>query len=353
MLDGIRAISIIWVVLHHLPVSVPPWLEAIRLRGDLGVELFFAVSGFLVTRSLWQCVERAPENSKRTVLYDFFIRRTSRIFPPYYLTLLGLTVVALVADKSLYAKLQSVSDIIWSWPLYLYNYAKFHTAGDIPGALNVMWSLAFEEQFYIFIMLGFALFNKNLKGLLLMTALGSIAWRGTLAFASPESITPAQLQVYSHLRMDAIIWGCLGWMYFSHMAAWKWVRKPLTLWLSLAAALLTAGLHHLNEDVFYWSFIYTLIAPAFTFFVLLLALNRDHKLSRWLSNKILVAVGVVSYEIYLVHQVFVGAYVRFGFSKHPWLYILIVIISAILAALLFHRLFSKPVQKFIRKKYSS
>ncbi len=52
VLDGLRGLSILWVILHHVPLEMHPWIEFIRVRGDLGVELFFAISGILVTKSM-------------------------------------------------------------------------------------------------------------------------------------------------------------------------------------------------------------------------------------------------------------------------------------------------------------
>ena len=142
--DGVRALSILWVIIHHIPVGFPKWFEAIRIRGDLGVELFFTISGFLVVRSLHQSFLK----SENTARIDFLKKRFFRILPPFYITLLLIGVMSFV-DKSLYSKLLSIKDIIWSFPLFLYNYFRSVTSGTIPGTLNIFWSLCFEEQFYL------------------------------------------------------------------------------------------------------------------------------------------------------------------------------------------------------------
>ena len=90
-LDGLRAIAILWVIIHHLPGQLGPDANVIAKRGPVGVELFFAISGFLVTRSLYQCIERAAQQRRMTfaVVCDFAARRISRIWPPYFLALAG------------------------------------------------------------------------------------------------------------------------------------------------------------------------------------------------------------------------------------------------------------------------
>ena len=87
-LDGLRAFSILWVVFHHLPLRAGLlWsgLEFVRHRGELGVEIFFAISGFLVTRSLEQCWRSTATTAEATK--EFFMRRLARIWPPYYIAL--------------------------------------------------------------------------------------------------------------------------------------------------------------------------------------------------------------------------------------------------------------------------
>jgi peptidoglycan/LPS O-acetylase OafA/YrhL len=77
-LDGLRAISILAVIWYHVPELRPIWLT-----GFLGVHLFFVISGFLITTILL----REKEQFGRISLRNFYVRRTLRIFPAYYLTL--------------------------------------------------------------------------------------------------------------------------------------------------------------------------------------------------------------------------------------------------------------------------
>src|SRR4051812_205088 len=86
-LDGLRAISILSVIFYHVPELRPYWRT-----GYLGVHLFFVISGFLITTLLLR--EKARYGS--VSLRSFYIRRTLRIFPAYYLTLVLFLITCLV-----------------------------------------------------------------------------------------------------------------------------------------------------------------------------------------------------------------------------------------------------------------
>jgi peptidoglycan/LPS O-acetylase OafA/YrhL len=137
-LDGVRALAIAAVMVFHLtPLGSLPHLVPL---GFLGVRLFFVLSGFLITRILLdgrRSVARG-EVASREVLRRFYIRRALRILPIYYMTILvaaGLHLSAVRDDLAWYATFTS------NWmPLFV----------DRSGTLGHLWSLAVEEQFYLF-----------------------------------------------------------------------------------------------------------------------------------------------------------------------------------------------------------
>lgn len=139
-LDGLRAIAILLVLWVHFPfvegsdVSRAFWTIAQATRaGYFGVDLFFVLSGFLITRILLN--ERA--RTGRVSLRSFYIRRALRIFPIYYLCLLVYARFFALQEGDLTALLT-----------YTFNYFKpFHSD---PMALEQTWSLSVEEQFYLF-----------------------------------------------------------------------------------------------------------------------------------------------------------------------------------------------------------
>lgn len=135
-IDGLRAFAVGGVLLaHFLPASyrIAPW-------GELGVRLFFVISGFLITGILLRC-RNLTDSGERTlgqVLRQFYARRCLRIFPIYYL-MLGIAVLF---------NLGPARETFWWHAAYLSNVYTTLT-GKLPGELTPYWSLAVEEQFYL------------------------------------------------------------------------------------------------------------------------------------------------------------------------------------------------------------
>lgn len=134
VLDGLRGVAVLLVMWCHIPVEVPGypgWLFAALWLigpGSLGVEIFFVLSGFLITRIL--IAERAAGSPVRW----FLLRRAFRIFPIYYLLLL-----LLLPSRPL-------SEIAWS-AVYLHNLDAILWPQLTP--LSHTWSLCVEEHFYL------------------------------------------------------------------------------------------------------------------------------------------------------------------------------------------------------------
>src|SRR5688572_6027292 len=147
-LDGLRGIAIILVMLHHF-TSYRPTAGIDGLIGSVvfffwtGVDLFFVLSGFLISGILLD-----TRNSER-YFTSFYARRTLRIFPLYYLVLF-LAFVVLPKFPAVHAVLAGHPDVPTQWPywLYLTNFS-IADGGWVHGWVDVAWSLAIEEQFYL------------------------------------------------------------------------------------------------------------------------------------------------------------------------------------------------------------
>ncbi|MBB6611657.1 acyltransferase [Pontibacter sp. Tf4] len=134
-LDGLRAIAVIIVILFH-------WTPEVKQTGlgGLGVQLFFVLSGYLITGILLSARTKAEALGAGNwqILKSFYARRFLRIFPPYYLT------IAVTAALGAYNVLEHLP-----WHLtYLTNFAIF-MEGSWIGEASHLWSLAVEEQFYL------------------------------------------------------------------------------------------------------------------------------------------------------------------------------------------------------------
>ena len=148
-LDGLRGMAILLVMLHHLTYYRPETgidaaIASVPLFGWVGVDLFFVLSGFLITGILLD-----TRGSDR-YFTSFYARRTLRIFPLYYLTLF-LALVVLPKFPALHTVLAGPMDPPppeWPFWVYLTNFS-IAERGFVHGFLDVAWSLAIEEQFYL------------------------------------------------------------------------------------------------------------------------------------------------------------------------------------------------------------
>lgn len=144
-LDGVRAIAALMVMFFHLPLPVDlyPWIgfvKRISVFGQTGVDLFFILSGFLITRILLNA------KSSENYFGSFYMRRALRIFPLYYLFLFIFyaTYGTIVASREEAVPISSILTYVF----YAQNLQPF-VSDQIVGPIHY-WSLAVEEHFYLF-----------------------------------------------------------------------------------------------------------------------------------------------------------------------------------------------------------
>ena len=142
-LDALRGIAIL-VVMFHNEGGVFPSLQLSRVfaSGWMGVDLFFVLSGFLITGILLDAKGSAG------FFRNFYARRCLRIWPLYYAVVLFMFVGVPLLRPGLTSMIFERSSPWWAYPLYLQNFLIPHSSGAI-GPLGVTWSLAIEEQFYL------------------------------------------------------------------------------------------------------------------------------------------------------------------------------------------------------------
>jgi peptidoglycan/LPS O-acetylase OafA/YrhL len=207
-LDGIRGAAILLVLMHNVgSVSGQPAGAAVKLwavisnAGWIGVQLFFALSGFLITRILLE--SRGADGW----LTAFYTRRALRIAPLYYVV---LAIIFLVAPhiSALYAIGQPpVRSQLWYWT-YLSNWVG--PFGGMAFALPHVWSLAVEEQFYIFwpLLVG-AISERALVVVSVVLFATAIALRLGIDAAFPVHVADAAAYTWTVTRWDAIALGAI------------------------------------------------------------------------------------------------------------------------------------------------
>lgn len=147
-IDGWRAIAIIMVLLGHAYETIPAWLSQNRLlhylgNGQLGVRIFFVISGYLITKLL--IIEK--EKNGDISLKDFYLRRVFRIFPVFYLYIIVLILLKIFLVPNIFSSYL----LVISAALYLWNYKQYISIPETGNGYWFMghfWSLSMEEQFY-------------------------------------------------------------------------------------------------------------------------------------------------------------------------------------------------------------
>lgn len=202
-LDGLRAVAVIIVLLYHAGVS---WIPG----GFLGVDLFFVLSGYLITGLLWT----EYSNSGRIDLKGFWVRRIRRLVPALILVLIGVAAYATwFADPMALTSLSR--DVIGSL-LYVPNWVSifngssyFEQFSSTPSPLKHMWSLGVEEQFYLLWPIVFLLAVKRFKNTRLLTVLlasGAVA-SGLLMAVLHTGGDPSRVYYGTDTRAQALLLG--------------------------------------------------------------------------------------------------------------------------------------------------
>ncbi len=205
-LDGLRGIAILFVLLHHFwPASGPlsPYAPIAHL-GWIGVDLFFVISGFLITGILLDT--RKDEGYFR----NFYARRTIRIFPLYYLFVAAVFLVIPAFQSGPYGQttfLRESGSPLW-YLAYLGNVREAITGHEPAYFVGPLWSLSIEEQFYlVFPLLVSLLSTARLKQVLVGAILAAPVFRLVMLFLVPHNERIEYLATPS--RMDEICWGGL------------------------------------------------------------------------------------------------------------------------------------------------
>lgn len=318
-LDGLRAVAVTLVFLQHYAPS--EW--RINRFGWAGVDIFFVLSGFLITGILFD--SRHKPNRFR----DFYMRRVLRIFPLYYglWVLLGILIVT--------QHLQWTARF-WLWPLHLGNFLvafPFTPAPPFAHAvradwtqflvptrpthfifnvtpIGAFWSLCVEEQFYLVwpSVVYSRLSQRGLFRLCLWGALTVLAARIILVFSlSPSVIQRNFLYYFTFTRVDSLLLGgalalaLRGPQKIWLRQNWRRVVRPLYV---LGAAMLAWAISFEHEDVQYHPFTasigFTLLACV-SCAIILDCTEPGTWAYRVLSMRWLRAVGGISYGIYVLH----------------------------------------------------
>jgi peptidoglycan/LPS O-acetylase OafA/YrhL len=287
-LDGVRGIAILLVMLVNSSEKYPALrLDSIVGKGWMGVDLFFALSGFLITHILLDAKNR-PDYFR-----NFYARRALRILPLYYSVLLLMFVAVPLFLPSQTQTIFERSSPWWAYPLFLQNFLL--TAPTMAaGPLGATWSLAIEEQFYLLWPLIVRCFsNRQLR--LLATFMIMAAIPLTYYLSSRNSL------IYSNVfcRQVALMAGALLAMLIraDNFEPSRYIKLAWTLFLVLLLGVFVS--EHLHAR---W-LTFTLVALAASSFIFLALYSEQAWLQAALRNRFLVYTGIISYGLYLLHKI--------------------------------------------------
>ncbi len=298
-IDGLRAIAVLSVVFFH---AFPNILQS----GFIGVDIFFVISGYLITSIIIR-----NQSKNQFSFLDFYSRRIKRIFPAL-LSMMAFTylfgIYFFTSDEFQYLGKHLLAGSTFTSNFVLYseiNY--FDKLAELKIFLH-LWSLAIEEQFYIFFPLILFLAHKfNINRLLLILFLFFLSFITNIYFIN----TNPSFVFYNPLTR---VWELLMGSLLAYMAIHKdelikysgilptFLKNNINnIFSFLGFFLLIISLRYIHDDLSfpgYYGFVVVLSA------FLIIAAGRDAVLNRFvLSNRILVFFGLISYPLYLWHWV--------------------------------------------------
>jgi peptidoglycan/LPS O-acetylase OafA/YrhL len=337
-LDGLRALAVIGVFVYHARID---WLPG----GFLGVDLFFVLSGYLITSLL--LVEWEARN--RIDLRRFWLRRARRLLPALVLVVLAsLILAAIFARRDLaHTRSDAVSSLLYytNWHLILANHSYFVRMGA-PSLLQHLWSLAVEEQFYLIwpllLVPGLIFVGRRRLPMLVIAAIaGSAALMWTLY--SPYS-DPSRVYYGTDTRAFLLLMGILLAL------VWPWIERmrhavPLLEFLGIAALVGTVLLFRQMQDFNPTLYHGGDLAAAFCFAVLIAAVAHPKTgIGQALGIAPLRWLGERSYGIYLWHLPIVILLLGVNARPNPGVVLAGAALVVVAAALSF-RFVEEPIRR--------
>lgn len=302
-LDGMRAASIVLVILGHNrlwhPWGTAPQLEplvGLVSNGDLGVSVFFVISGFLITTLL----VREVEATGTVGLRNFYLRRAFRIIPAYYVFL--LTLMALSWGRVIAVP----AGTMWSSVLFLRNYLT-PVEHSTDWYTAHCWSLSVEEQFYLFWPVCLAALGRR-RAVWLSSGLIAVAPLSRITTYALWPDMRREINYLLHTRVDTLMWGCLVALLFDSVAFSALRVKLYRLRVPLIAALFVSIASPWLRQRFQGAYLFTVgygAEGACITAVMLWAVECSGGIiGRLLNCRPIVHLGTVSYSAYLWQQLF-------------------------------------------------
>jgi peptidoglycan/LPS O-acetylase OafA/YrhL len=338
-LDGLRAVAVTLVLLYHLDV---PGFSG----GFLGVDLFFVLSGYLITTLLLGESRRHGSIALR----GFWARRARRLWPLAWLSLSAVAVAGLLgawnADQLRQLPAETVAALLHVANWWEAAHGGYVQAFAAPSPLRHFWSLAVEEQFYmvwpVLVAGALALGAGRRRPLAAMWA--TIGVLAAVSVAAGFVVSPTVAYLGTITRSIALLAGAalaLAWRDWPLRGPRGATARRLASAAGVAGALALVAVMAVAHPESPWLAEggFTVVAAACTG-VIAAAMSGPHRLRRALGAEAMVWLGVRSYAVYLVHWPII---VALGPTMATWAKVAIVVPSSLAVAALVHRWVEKPI----------
>lgn len=328
-LDSVRGLAVLIVLIHN--TDKYHCTGPLARYGWMGVDLFFVLSGFLITGIL------LDSKSNQRYFRNFYSRRCLRIWPLYYCALFFMFVVVPLVRPSEASQIFAARSMPWwSYLIYLQNFI-VPVITNATGLLAVTWSLAVEEQFYaIWPLVVRFLDEAQLRRLAMILICCSPLLR---FFLHREGF-----HVYPNTfcRLDGLMAGAL----LALAVRSKSFSPDVYLRPAWVTFLVASPLALISAGRVEW-LVYSFTALASVSFVYVALFSKQKWVQAVMANRFLVFTGVISYGIYLLEKIPPDAAMSLHLDHHPVVMLVITAVATYALAILSWNLLEKP---FLRLK---
>jgi len=346
-LDGLRAFAVLAVIAYHFSFSF-------AMGGFLGVDVFFVISGYLITSKILPSLV----NENNFSLREFWIRRIRRLIPAAYTMIITTFMWVTLFNRKMITTVLSdgLSSIIYAsnWWFIFHKVSYFDSFGS-PSPLKNLWSLAIEEQFYIVwpivLIVGLKFFKKRIK-LANFVFIGALCSAMLMGILYKPGMDPSRVYYGTDTRAFELLMGCFMAIIFpmkKFLSQKATVRKVKTLNITsmITFAVFILSVIFMNE---YQTFLYRggmLLLSLNAAILTACICNPNSYLSGLLSWKPLCWIGKRSYGIYLWHYpIIVLSTPASEIGHQTWWRILIQLAITFIIAELSYRYIEMPIQKY-------
>jgi peptidoglycan/LPS O-acetylase OafA/YrhL len=332
-IDGLRAIAVLAVIVFHLD---PRWLPG----GFTGVDIFFVISGYLITRILLREFDEGTFS-----IWRFYHRRIARIVPA--LAFVGFA--TLLAARFIYdakhtgaAGISFIMAICSVANLKLWLQGNYFEASHLTQPFLHCWSLSLEEQFYLLypLLLGIA-WRVSRRMVVVVLALVMAASLLACGFVTPR-YPVAAFYLLPFRAWELLAGGCLGAMVWRGLDGWRLPGARVLLWAGTLGMI--AALGGMREGMGFPGWVAVVPVMATVALIAATALDPDAGAWRWLQAPAMVAIGRLSYALYLTHWPVFSLVDYACCGESAWFRLALKIPITIVATLLLHQVVELPAR---------